>query len=80
MSATIQKATSRGQITLPAEWRKKFNSDYYLINLEEQLLKIRPINPQTLFEEEVIFNADRDNNGKGVLVNNFIKTIDSLDG
>ncbi len=30
--------------------------------------------------ETVIFNADRDNGGKGISAENFIKAIDAIDG
>lgn len=80
MQATIQKATSRGQITLPAAWRKQFNSNSYLMEIADTFLKIKPINIEELVDEEVIFDADRDNGGKGILAEDFIKVIDSIDG
>lgn len=80
MQATIQKATSRGQITLPATWRKQFNTNSYLMEIADTFLKVKPINIEELVDEEVIFDADRDNGGKGILAEDFIKVIDSIDG
>jgi bifunctional DNA-binding transcriptional regulator/antitoxin component of YhaV-PrlF toxin-antitoxin module len=57
---TIAKATSRGQITLPIQWRKKFNTSNYTIVIKDNSLEIKPL----IQEEEIIFNAKTDTNGK----------------
>nr|APG80662.1 hypothetical protein [uncultured Parcubacteria group bacterium] len=51
----IQKATSRGKITLPGQWRKKFPTNQYLVEVEEDLLKIKPFEVDTAgqLEEQV---------------------------
>ncbi|HBH46198.1 MAG: hypothetical protein A2445_00665 [Candidatus Jacksonbacteria bacterium RIFOXYC2_FULL_44_29] len=53
MPTTIQKATSRGQITLPAAWRKKFNTDTYLLKWNDDTLQIFPIDVQKLSKEVI---------------------------
>ncbi|HCA67236.1 MAG: hypothetical protein A2249_00895 [Candidatus Jacksonbacteria bacterium RIFOXYA2_FULL_44_7] len=77
---TIQKATSRGQITLPVAWRKKFNTNQFLMEAEESFLKIVPIDTDDLGEYEVVFDAARDNDGKGILGRDLIKMIQKIDG
>ena len=77
---TIQKATSRGQITLPVAWRKKFNTNHFLMEAEETFLKIVPVDTDDLGEYEVVFDADRDNGGKGILGRDLIKMIQEIDG
>ena len=77
---TIQKATSRGQITLPVAWRKKFNTNHFLMEAEETFLKIVPVDTDDLGEYEVVFDADRDNGGKGILGRDLIKMIQKIDG
>lgn len=76
----IQKATSRGQITLPKAWRKKFNTNQFLVEAQETFLKIVPIDIDDLEEYEVIFDADRDNGGEGILGTDIIKMIQEIDG
>jgi bifunctional DNA-binding transcriptional regulator/antitoxin component of YhaV-PrlF toxin-antitoxin module len=79
-TTTIQRATSRGQITLPAWWRKQFDTNNYLLRLRERIIEIQPVDVQELCEEEIIFDADRDNNGKGLPPEAFIKALKRIDG
>ncbi len=97
----IVKATSRGQITLPAEWRREFKTDQFIMICKKDGIKIKPVNVnEILMEEEnrlarmkeyekirknrpknetVIFDAIRDNNGKGIPAEDFIKMIEEID-
>ena len=75
MEKVIQKATSRGQITLPAKWRRQFKTNSYIIELRDTDLKIKPT---LLGKDMIVFNAARDNKGKGIIADNFIKIIDSM--
>ena len=77
---TITKATSRGQITLPKVWRDKFKTDQYIIKAGDFSVEIVPVDEEELewIHGETIFNADRDNNGKGVKVQDFIKMLENL--
>lgn len=81
-TTTIQKATSRGQVTLPAAWRRQFNTNNYLLEITDNFLNIKPVDIEELSKQQktVVFDAKRDNNGKGILAEDFIKTIDSIDG
>ncbi len=76
----ILKATSKGQVTLPAAWRKNFDSDHFLAKEKNGALVISPVDVGVLEEEgkwETIFDADRDNKGKGVPLDDFISALES---
>lgn len=66
MADKVVQPTSKGQITLPKEWRKKFPTDNFLIKQRGATLEIVPVFVDELEDEEVIFDADRDNDGKGL--------------
>lgn len=65
---TIVKATTKGQITLPASWRKNFDTDRFLVKQTDEKLVISPIDIDKLESqsEYTVFDAIRDNQGKGV--------------
>lgn len=66
MKSKILKSTERGQITLPKQWRDNFPSDHYFVEMKEDKLIITPFETLDDPNEEVLFDADRDNNGKDV--------------
>lgn len=74
---TIAKATSKGQITLPASWRRIFNTDRYIITEKKDRLEIRPINIEELkkTKEYTVFDAIRDNKGKGIKAKDLVKEL-----
>jgi len=82
----IVKATSKGQITLPMEWRKKFDTDQFVLTCENDYVKIRPIELEKVLglggEKgwQTVFNADQDNNGKGIESGEFLKILKKIDG
>ena len=75
---TISKATSKGQITLPKKWRDKFDTNQFVIREKDGKLEIEPLVIGGE-EEFTVFDAIRDNKGKGIkasdLVNVLKKTI-----
>ncbi len=75
--STIVKATKKGQVTLPAKWRKNFETDRFLIKENGSSLLITPLEVDALEDEkwEIVFDAKRDNKGKGIPINDFIKTL-----
>lgn len=81
MASKIVQSTSKGQITLPMNWRAKFKTNNYLLNIEKQQITVKPIYIEE-FEvgelEDVVFDADRDNNGKGVPVDEMIKMLKKI--
>lgn len=78
---TILKTTSKGQITIPAKWRKKFNTNQFVAVINEDKLEIKPLilKKEQEIKEFTVFDAIRDNKGKGIkakdLVNIIKKTI-----
>ena len=75
----IIKATSRGQITLPAKWRKNFNTDNFIIEEKKNSLEIKPINLKEIENEYTVFDAIRDNKGRGIKAEDLIKILDKIE-
>lgn len=73
----IAKATSKGQITLPAKWRRNFSTNQYIIEEKKDRLEIRPIDIKDLSkkQEYTVFDAIRDNKGKGIKAKSLIKML-----
>lgn len=71
------KATSKGQITLPAAWRKSVETNHFLVKERKGVLEISPVNMDDLDEKNwtTIFDAERDNNGKGVPADVFLAAL-----
>jgi len=77
---SIVKATSRGQITLPSKWRKNFSTDNFIIKEKEDILEIRPVNIENLEKEEyTVFDALRDNKGKGIKAGELLKILNKIE-
>ncbi len=77
---TIVKATSKGQITLPASWRRSFSTDRYIIKEKQDKLEIVPINIEDLDKEQeyTVFDAIRDNKGKGIKAKDLLKVLKKI--
>ena len=78
----ILKTTSKGQITIPASWRKKFNTNQFTAVMKEDKLEIKPLileKEKEEVKEFTVFDAIRDNKGRGMkakdLVNILKKTV-----
>lgn len=78
MTGKILKSTERGQITLPKKWRANFPSNHYFVEIHEDTLIIRPLKFDEDEGYEVLFNADRDNSGKGVPVEDMIAILENM--
>ena len=80
MTTTVTKATSRGQITIPKAWRKRFKTNSYIMKAGDFKLEIMPMDEEELewLGAETIFNADRDNNGQGIEAGEFLKILRSI--
>ncbi|MBL7156056.1 MAG: AbrB/MazE/SpoVT family DNA-binding domain-containing protein [Candidatus Pacebacteria bacterium] len=78
METIIVKATSKGQITLPAKWRRSFNTNKYLLIEKKQKLEIKPLDMKKLEkkDEYTVFDAIRDNKGKGIRAVDLIKILE----
>lgn len=77
MITKIIKSTSKGQITLPKSWRNKFHTDCFMLRMDTDYVIIKPINVHEL-SEEVVFDADRDNKGKGVSPDEIIRVLKKI--
>ena len=75
---TILKATSKGQITLPAKWRKNFSTNNFVAEEVGNALKIKPIDIDRAESEYTVFDAIRDNKGKGIKASDLVKIIESI--
>lgn len=75
----IHKITSKGQITLPVSWRRKFNASQIVISPKGNMLEIRPISSDFYSNETTVFDAIRDNNGKGLKAKDLIKILKKID-
>ena len=74
----IQRVTSKGQITLPAVWRKQFNTDHVVVTALGDTIKISPARISNN-DEYTVFDAIRDNKGKGLNARDLIKMIKKID-
>ena len=77
----IQKITSRGQITLPVSWRKKFKTSAIVLETKNDSIKISPLLLTNKEKSEyTVFDAIRDNKGKGLKTTDLIKILKKIDG
>ncbi len=79
MTSKIVKSTERGQITLPQQWRANFSTNHFLVEMHGDRLVVIPFQVGAAdTDEEVLFDADRDNDGKGVSPDEIIKALKKL--
>ncbi len=76
----ISKITSKGQITLPASWRKHATTDQVLIREKEGTLEITPFYIARIKKnaEYTVFDAIRDNKGKGIKAKDLLKILKKI--
>ena len=74
---SIVKTTSKGQVTLPMSWRKKFQTNRYTMKEINDTLVISPLEVESLEEENwtTVFDAKQDHDGKGVPIDELIETL-----
>jgi len=73
----IQKITSKGQITLPVAWRRLTGADTITVTTMGNRIQIAPARLQKV-SETTIFDAVRDNNGKGIKIDKLIRILEKL--
>ena len=78
MTGKVVRSTDRGQITLPKSWRSLFPTNNYLVEMYEDRLIVIPLNFGEVSGEEVLFDADRDNEGKGVSPDQMIRALKKI--
>ena len=65
---SVLKATTKGQITLPAKWRRNFTTDQFIAREKGSILEISPLDLAHIEKQDAytVFDALRDNGGKGI--------------
>lgn len=77
MATKIQKISSKGQVTLPASWRKAIKTDHISVSVVGDKLEITPARFDDT-GEYTVFDALRDNEGKGLKVKDLQKLLTSI--
>lgn len=72
----IAKVTSKGQITLPAKWRRHLSTEHVLIEVKGEKIEIKPAHIET--NEYTVFDAIRDNKGKGLKADDLVDILDTI--
>jgi len=72
---TISKATTKGQITIPKKWRSKFDTNQFVITEKGDKLEIEPLVVAKKEEEFTVFDAIRDNKGKGIKASDLVDIL-----
>lgn len=83
MTTIIAKATSKGQITLPASWRKNFKTNQFVLSFDHDSINIKPVDISKIMadsNDKVVFNAIRDNGGVGISAQDLLKVLNKIDG
>lgn len=77
MKSSIQKVTSRGQITLPIRLREKWNTEYITVVEKDGGFFVTPAKIESLDNnnEYSVFDAIRDNQGKGIKAKDFVSIL-----
>ncbi len=76
----ILKSTTKGQVTLPVKWREKFDTNQFIVNFKGDKLEIEPliIDKKDKVEEITVFDAIRDNKGKGIKAKDLVDILKTL--
>ena len=76
----IQKITSKGQITVPMLWRKRMNTNTIIMRDKGHTLEIESVQVERKKHETwtTIFSAQRDNNGKGIPAEKFLRILKKI--
>ncbi len=74
----IQKVTSKGQITLPVSWRRATGANMITLSVKGDRIEIAPTR---LHEgnQYTVFDAIRDNKGKGIKAADLVKILRKID-
>lgn len=75
MITKILKATTKGQITLPKQWRDKHSTDNFSAKFDDNRIIIEPVETE---KWETVFDADKDNNGKGIELDEMISKLKKI--
>ena len=78
ISEKLQKITSKGQITLPVAWRRAVKTNTILVTQKGDVLSISPARLEKEHSEYTVFDALRDNSGKGVRAKELVILLKKL--
>lgn len=74
----IQKVTERGQITLPADWRRLYGANKnVVIRQSGSKLDVQPLRVEV--DEFTVFDAIRDNQGKGIKAKDLVSMLNKME-
>ena len=84
MAKKVVKSISKGQITLPKRWRGQCDTDTFVLDLQGRRLIVTALDLREGEEfeeagEEVLWSAERDNDGKGIPVEEMIRIRVGID-
>lgn len=77
----VSKITTKGQITLPAAWRKMTAASRVVMRERNGLLEISPlmiVEKRKQSTEYTVFDAIRDNKGKGIAAKDLVKLLKKI--
>ena len=60
----ILQATSRGQVTLPKNWRSQFATNYFTAECDNEKIVLKPIKNDESFKSTVEYSWEEYNNGE----------------
>lgn len=74
---TVVKATTKGQITLPVAWRSRFKTSQFVVRERGEALEVMPLLLDKIDAggEYTVFDALRDNRGKGIKAKDLVKLL-----
>lgn len=74
----IQRVTSKGQITLPVSWRRMTGARMITLVTKGNRIEIVPTRLHKE-NEYTVFDAIRDNKGKGMKASDLVKILGKID-
>lgn len=80
LNARVQNITSKGQITLPVVWRRKTEARQIVLRVKGDILEIVPaeIPIRGAQKEYTVFDALRDNKGKGLKAADLLTLLEKM--
>ena len=80
LNTRIQNITSKGQITLPVVWRRKTKAEQIILRARGDILEIVPaeIPIRGGQKEYTVFDALRDNKGKGLKASDLLTLLKKM--
>ena len=80
LNTRIQNITSKGQITLPVVWRRKTKAEQIVLRVRGDILEIAPaeIPIRGGQKEYTVFDALRDNKGRGLKASDLLTLLKKM--